>query len=88
MGSKGSRGAIRPSALKARRQATSEYLSAGRMREERYAFGIVEEMKRYVGKESRLVNCLRVSLSLHDLLRVVGASGREGLRRRIPREEK
>ena len=41
-----------------------------------------------MGKDKREVNCLRVSLSVHDFERVGGASGREGFRRTRPREEK
>lgn len=39
-------------------------------------------------EERRESDCLRVSLSVQDLLRVGGASGREGLARTTPRWEK
>ena len=39
-------------------------------------------------EERRERDCLRVSLSVQDLLRVGGASGREGLARTTPRWEK
>lgn len=45
-------------------------------------------MKREVVEERRERDCLRVSLSVQDLLRVGGASGREGLARTTPRWEK
>lgn len=41
-----------------------------------------------MGVERREVHCLMASLSVHDFERVGGASGREGLRRTRPREEK
>lgn len=46
------------------------------------------DIKRKVGEESKEVDCLRASLSVQDFERVGGASGREGLRRTMPRAEK
>lgn len=45
-------------------------------------------MRREVREERREVHCFRASLSEQDFESVLGASGREGLRRTIPREEK
>lgn len=45
-------------------------------------------MRREEREERRLVACFRASLSVQDLESVGGASGREGLRRTVPREEK
>lgn len=41
-----------------------------------------------VTEERSDVACFRASLSVQDLLRVGGASGREGLQRTAPRREK
>lgn len=81
-------GPRRPDGLNARAHPVSEYFAAsGRISDERYAFA-VGAMKAYVGKDSRLVICLMQSLSVQDLLNVGSVSGREGLRRTIPRAEK
>jgi hypothetical protein len=46
------------------------------------------EMKRDGREERRVRSWVEASLSLQDFERVGGASGREGLRRTMPREEK
>lgn len=46
------------------------------------------ERRRDDGEERRDVHWVLASLSEQDFERVGGASGREGLRRTIPREEK
>lgn len=76
----------RPVREKARSHAVGTYCDAGRMREWRYAF--LGDMIVEAVKERRDVACFRVSLSVQDLLRVGGASGREGLQRTAPRREK
>jgi hypothetical protein len=45
-------------------------------------------MRRDVIDERREVHCFRAILSEQDFERVGGASGRDGLRRTIPRAEK
>jgi hypothetical protein len=45
-------------------------------------------MRKDMMEERREVHCLRDSLSEQDFERVGGASGREGLRRTVPRAEK
>lgn len=51
-----------------------------------YAF--LGDIRSEVVDESKDKACFRASLSVQDLERVGGASGREGLRRRCPRWEK
>ena len=76
----------RPEGENARVHAEAEYWDEGMVRDVRYR--LAGEMRREVMEERREVLCLRESLSEQDFESVGGASGREGLRRTVPREEK
>ena len=76
----------RPEDEKARVQASGTYCEDGKVKDSKYAFRGLTSSD--VVDDKSEVACFAASLSVHDLLSVGGASGREGFARTMPKSEK
>jgi len=78
--------AIRPERLNARSHAAGTYCDSGSTSVSIYT--LLGEINSDVMLDRSDVACMSASLSVQDLLSVMGASGREGLQRTAPRRSK